>query len=144
MESKIYTSKKPKSKDEAGLLPHYFKKVGITVMLLAFVAAVVVKTLNIQVTAGNKEVFRLLIMNGFILGLLFVAWAKDKIEDEMTVAIRLKAMGWSFIWAVLFVIIKPFVHILFKDPVSDLKSQELVLSMLLVYMLMYYAQKKGR
>jgi hypothetical protein len=62
----------------------------------------------------------------------------------MAVALRLKAMASTFIWAVLYVIIKPFIDIIFKEPVADLKSQELVLSMLFVYMLMYYAQKKIR
>ena len=144
MESKFYNMEKRKKRNEAGLLPNIFKKVGIAVMLLAFVPAVVVKAANIQITPMDKEVFRLLAMNAFILGLLFVAWAKDKVEDELTVAIRLKAMGWSFIWAVLFVIMKPFVDMLFNDPIADLKSQELVLSMLFVYLLMYYVQKKGR
>src|SRR5829696_6109115 len=141
MESKFYNTEKRKKRNEAGLLPNIFKKVGIAVMLLAFVPAVVVKAANIQITPMDKEVFRLLAMNAFILGLLFVAWAKDKVEDELTVAIRLKAMGWSFIWAVLFVIMKPFVDMLFNDPIADLKSQELVLSMLFVYLLMYYVQK---
>ena len=144
MESKFYTMEKRKNSSEIGLLPNIFKKVGIAVMLLAFVPAIVAKAVNIPLTAANKEVFRLLTMNAFILGLLFVAWAKDKVEDELTFAIRLKAMGWAFIWAILFVIIKPFVNMLFNDPVADMKSQELVLSMLIVYLLMYFIQKKGR
>lgn len=144
MESKVYTAKKQKRRNEAGLLPHFFKKVGIAVMLLAFVPAVVVKAVGLQLTPLNKDVFRLLTMNAFILGLLFVAWAKDKVEDELTVAIRFKAMGWSFLWAVLFVIIRPFVDLLFTGAMADLKSQELVFSMLLVYLLLYYVQKKGR
>jgi len=135
---------KQKNKNEAGLLPNYLKRVGIAVMLLAFVPAVIFKTMSIELTPSNKELFKLLSMNAFILGLLFVAWSKDKVEDEMTVAIRLKAMGWSFIMAVLVVIVKPFVDVLFKDPISDFKSQELIVSMLLVYLLMYYVQKKGR
>jgi hypothetical protein len=144
MESRINTMEKRKSKNEAGLLPNYFKRVGIVIMLLALVPLVIVKAMNVELTPANQELFKLLSMNAFILGLLFVAWAKDKVEDEMTIAIRLKAIGWSFIWAVLFVIIKPFVDMLFKDPVSDSKSQELVLSMLFVYLLTYYLQKKGR
>jgi len=144
MESKFYTMEKRKNRNEIGLLPNVFKKVGIAVMLLAFVPAVIAKAVNIPLTGANKELFRLLTMNAFILGLLFIAWAKDKVEDELTFAIRLKAMGWSFIWAILFVIIKPFVNMLFNDPVADMKSQELVLSMLFVYLLMYYMQKKGR
>jgi hypothetical protein len=144
MENKIYTMETRKNRNEVGLLPNHFKKVGLAIMLLAFVPAVIVKVANISIAPAHKEIFRLLTMNAFILGLLFIAWSKDKVEDEMTVAIRLKAMGLSFMWAVLYVIVKPFVDMLFNDPVVDLKSQELVLSMLLGYLLLYYIQKKGR
>lgn len=144
MESKFYTKSQRKQASEVGLLPNKYKKVGIAVMLLAFVPAIVIKVINFPLSPSNKEVVRLFTMNAFILGLLFIAWAKDKVEDELTVQIRLKAMSWAFLWAVLFVVIKPFVDILFRDPVADQKSQELVLSMLLVYLLMYYFQKKGR
>jgi hypothetical protein len=135
---------KLKKQSGIGLLPNYFKRVGIIVMLLALVPAVFVKSLNIEISPASKEIFRLLTMNAFILGLLFIAWAKDKFENEMAVAFRLKAMAATFIWAVLYVIIKPFIDMFFNEPVADLKSQELVLSMLFVYMLMYYAQKKIR
>lgn len=144
MESKFYTEKKRKPGGEAGLLPFYWKKIGFAVMVLAFVPAVIVKALHFDITQVNKELFRLLTMNAFILGLLLIAWAKDRVEDEMTIAIRLKAMGWAFVWAVLLVIIKPLVDLLFRDRIADMKSQELVVSMLFVYLLMYYLQKRAR
>ena len=76
MESKI-------NKKEAALLPKYFKKIGLLLMILAFVPAVVVKSMNIEMVQSQKELFRVLTLNVFILGLLFVTWSKDKIEDEM-------------------------------------------------------------
>ena len=137
MESKI-------NKNEAVLLPKYFKKIGLVVMILAFVPAVVVKSMNIEMVQSQKELFRVFTLNAFILGLLIVAWSKDKVEDEMTVAIRLKAMAWTFSWAVLYVIVKPIVDLLFKDPIQDLTGQQVVMSMLFVYLIMYYIQKIGR
>ncbi len=131
-------------KNEAALLPKYFKKIGLVVMILAFVPAVVVKSMNIEMLQSQKELFRLFTLNAFILGLLFVAWSKDKVEDEMTVAIRMKAMAWTFSWAVLYVIVKPFVDLLFKEPIQNLTGQEVVMSMLFVYLIMYYLQKIGR
>src|SRR6476646_4096201 len=100
MESKIYTKDKRKQRSDVGLLPNQFKKVGIAVMLLAVVPAVIIKVIHLPLTPSNKEVVRLLTMNAFILGLLFIAWAKDRVEDELTVQIRLKAMSWAFLWAV--------------------------------------------
>lgn len=137
MESKI-------NKNEVALLPKYFKKIGLVVMILAFIPAVVVKSMNVEMVQSQKELFRIFTLNAFILGLLFVSWSKDKVEDEMTVAIRLKAMAWTFGWAVLYVIVKPIVDLLFKDPIQDLTGQQVVMSMLFVYLIMYYLQKIGR
>ncbi len=137
MESKI-------NKKEAILLPKYFKKIGLVVMILAFVPAVVVRSMNIEMAHSQKELFRVFTLNAFILGLLFVAWSKDKVEDEMTVAIRLKAMAMTFSWTVLSVIVKPIVDLLFKEPLKDLTGQQVVMSMLFFYLIMYYLQKIGR
>lgn len=143
MERKFYTMKNQKTKNEFGLLPNYFKKIGIVIMLLSVIPAIMIKALHIKLGVTSKEFLKLLTINIFILGLLFIAWSKDKIEDEMTVALRLKSMGFAFIWAIFYVIIAPFVNILVNYP-TDITGQSLVLSMLLVYLFMYYVQKKGR
>jgi hypothetical protein len=144
MESNFYTIEKRKNKIAAGLLPNYFNKIGIMVMVLAFVPAIIARAVNIPLTPTSKEVFRLLSMNAFILGLLFIAWARDKVEDELTIAIRQKSMVMAFLLTVLYVIIKPFIDMLVKSPIADLKGQELVFNMLLVYLSLYFLQKKGR
>jgi hypothetical protein len=128
----------------AGLLPNYFRKAGIAVMVLAFVPILIVRAVNFPLSPASKEAFKLLSMNAFILGLLLIACARDKVEDELTIAIRHKSMIMGFIWGVLYLIIKPLIDMLVKDPITDLKGQELVLSMLLVFLLMYFVQKKGR
>ena len=137
MESKI-------NKKQAVLLPKYFKIIGLVVMILAFVIAVVVKAMNIEMLQSQKELFRVFTLNAFIVGLLFVAWSRDKVEDEMTIAIRLKSMAFTFSWAVFYVIVKPIVDLLFKDPIQDLTGQQVVMSMLFVYLIIYYVQKIGR
>lgn len=131
-------------RNEQGLLPVYFKKIGLVVMVLALVPAIIVKSMNVELMQAQKELLRVFTMNAFILGLLFVAWSKDKIEDEMTVAIRLKSMAWTFGWAVLYVIISPLTDLLFKGPIGDLTGQQVVMSMLFLYLIMYYLQKLGR
>ena len=132
------------NKKEAVLLPKYFKKIGLIVMILAFVPTVVVKSMNVEMVQIQKELFRIFTLNAFILGLLFVAWSKDKVEDEMTVAIRLKAVAMTFGWTVLSVIVKPIVDLLFKEPLKDLTGQDVVMDMLFVYLIVYYLQKIGR
>ena len=143
MESKEYMSSHSK-KNKTGLLPHYFKRIGIVVMILAFVPAISFKAMGLELMQAQKALFKLMTMNGFILGLLFMAWAKDKVEDEMTIALRLKSMGFAFLWAVLFVVLKPLTDLLFKSSSAESTAQGLVVSMLLVYLFLYSLQKKGR
>jgi hypothetical protein len=124
----------------AGIHKH-FKKMGIGIILLAILTGLSIKLLHIELMPTQKAFFKVFVMNGFILGLLFVALAKEKVEDEMIAQMRLKAMSQTFIWAVLYVVIRPFMDLVFRDPVQDLMGQELVLAMLLGYLLNYYIQK---
>jgi uncharacterized membrane protein YvlD (DUF360 family) len=142
VDGKFYIMEK-RTKIAAGLLPNYFRKAGIAVIVLAFVPLVIARAANITLSPSGNEVFRLLSMNAFILGLLFIAWARDKVEDELTIAIQ-HSMLVAFIWGVLNVIVKPFIDMLVKDPVTDLKAQELISSMLLIYLVLYFVQKKTR
>lgn len=125
------------------MLPFYWKKIGLGVMVLAFVPAAIVKMLHVDILPANKELFRLFTMNAFILGLLLVAMAKERVENERMMALRRKAMAGALVTAVLLVLIKPLVDLLFKEPVGDMKSQEFVVGMLFAYLLLYYLQKKG-
>jgi hypothetical protein len=137
MESKRY-------KNKIVLLPTYFKIIGIVVMILAFVPAVIVMLMNIEIIQSQKELFKVMTLNVLILGLFFIVMAKDKVEDEMTFVIRLKAMAWTFSWAVLYVIVKSLVDLFLKDLPQDLSGQQVVLTMLFVYLIMYYVKKRGR
>ena len=70
-----------------------------------------------------------------------MALAKEKVEDEMIAQMRSKAMSQTFIWAVLYVILTPFVDLIFKDPIQNLTGQQVVIAMLFGYLLNYYSQK---
>lgn len=144
MKGKLVIMEIKMNKIEATLFPKYFKKIGLGLMILAFVPAVIVKSMNIEMVQSQKELFRVLTLNAFILGLLFVAWSKDKIELEMTVAIRLKAIAWTFNWVVLCIIVKPFIDLVFNDSIQDATGQQVVMMMLMSYLAMYYLQKNGR
>lgn len=131
-------------KNQPVLFPVYFKKIGLVVMILAIVPAIVIKSINVEMTQTQKELFRVFTLNAFILGLSFVACSKDKVEDEMTVHIRLKAISLTFSLSVLYIIISPFIDLLFKNPISNQNDQQVIMSMLFLYLIMYYLQKLGR
>jgi hypothetical protein len=114
---------------------------GIGIILIALLTGLSIKLMHIEIMPTHKAFFKVFTLNGFILGLLFVALAKEKVEDEMIAQMRSKAMSQTFIWAVLYVILTPFVDLIFKDPIQNLTGQQVVIAMLFGYLLNYYSQK---
>ncbi len=143
MESKAYI-KAPTKKNRTGLLPHRFKMAGALLMVLAFVPPAVIGLTDTDLPAGRLELLKLLSRNTFLLGLLFIAWARDRVEDEMTLALRFKSLGMAFYCAVLYVILNPVTVALLGEPIVDVKAHEVIGSMLFFYLILYYVQKKGR
>jgi len=129
------------SKNKGAGIHKHFKKMGIGIIAMALLTGLTIKLLHIEMMPTQKVFFKVFSMNGFILGLLFVALAKEKIEDEMIAQMRLKAMSQTFITAVLYVIVRPFMDLVFRDPIQDVTAQFLVIFMLLGYLLNFHSQK---
>lgn len=144
MERKIDILKMPVRHNQTGLLPNKFKKLGWVVVLLAILFALCTGAGIVPLEASVKESMRHVLLNVLILGMLLIAWAKDSVEDELTLLIRFRVLGSAFIWAVLLVIIKPFIDMLFQDSISEMGGQQLVLSMLFYYLMVYNIQKRNR
>ena len=126
-----------------GLLPHSFKKIGIILLITSVVMQGAILLFHLQ-TASYKEWMQLSLKTIFVFGLLFVAWSEDKEEDEMTIVLRLKAISFSFLATVFFVLFKPFADILFDQKGDVVSGTEVAIIMLLGYLLMYHLKKSGR
>lgn len=144
MENNLVNTKSKIKKKPAVLLPNYFKKIGFIVIFLAFIPAISKKMLDIEILIAQKEVLKVFTLNVLILGFFFVAWSRDKLEDEMTVALRLRSVAFAFAFAVSSVILSPVVDLLFKDPIQESTGQSVVMGMLIMYLIVYYLQKIGR
>lgn len=129
------------NKKQLILLPTYFKWVGLATMALSVIANIVLKQ-GKQELVDLSEVYRTLTLNGFILGIFFLALSKDKVEDEMTMSFRLRSMSFSFIGAIIMVVVRPVIDILSGDTISMMSSQSVVMSMLIVYVASYYLNKR--
>lgn len=130
-----------RNKKQVILFPTYFKWIGLGTMVLSIIANVVLKQ-GKQELVDLNDVYRTLTLNGFILGVFFLALSKDKVEDEMTMSFRLRSMAFSFIWAVVMVVVRPVIDIVSGDTVSMMSSQSVILSMLIVYVVSYYLNKR--
>jgi hypothetical protein len=144
MESKIDNSHKKYSNTFIPLLPTYFKKIGLSLLILTFLPAIIVKVKSIEMVEAQLETMKYLSINLFILGMLLIAWAKNKVEDEITIALRIKSMVFAFIFAAFSVVLKPLSDLLLGTPIADMKGQNIVFSMLVVYFVTYFFHKKGR
>jgi len=128
------------SKYGRGLFPTYFKIVGLIVIVLGFVAMFVLKPI---VTPEQKPLAKTITINIVILGLFFIAWSRDKIEDEMSVHLRFHAMALSFIFGVMFSFADPIINLITGSDDFDLPGQQLVMTMLLFFIFTYAIKKRS-
>lgn len=126
------------------LLPNYFKKIGIGLCLIAII---VLKLLPVYlkelVWFENYHDFILTVgLDIFIIGLLVFAFAKDKIEDELTLLIRLQSIAYAFTFIVLFVVIKPVFTFIHRGQISEVDGRFIITLMLVIYISTFMLRKK--
>ena len=125
-------------------MPAYFKIIGLVLIVLAILSPIAIKTLNLAIVPAQKEVYKVFSLNILILGLFFVAWSKDKVENELTHAKRFRALVATIWFSIILLLIHPFIDILFKDPIQELSGQQVVINQLLFFLVMYYIFKPKR
>jgi hypothetical protein len=131
-----------KIQQDLKLLPTNFKKVAFGIMLIS--ALLVVLSIS-KLLPIDKEIIKTVAKSGFLISLLLLVITRNKIEDELTLRIRLKAFAASFIYGVGIVIIEPFINLLFGGSFLTEKGvTELLISMFLFYFIMIFIMKKNR
>ncbi len=126
------------------LLSVKFKKIGIGVIVLSILPGLIIKSMHIVLMQSQRELFKSLSYSGFLIGLLFIVLSRDKEEDELTIYLRLTAMLDMFVFAVIYVIIKPLIVLMFQTTFIDITGQQLVTLMLIGYLISYYLKRYNR
>ncbi len=144
MTTKVYNMNKPKNELNLRLLPNKYKLWGAIIAATAILPAIIVHQAGIHLSPTGKELLKATTFGIFIIGLSLIAWAKDKVEDELTFLIRIKSMAYTFIGAIFYAAFMPFANALVGNGVIEMSSYQLAFTMLLVYLLMYYRQKRRR
>ncbi len=121
------------------LLPNYFKTVGVALIIISICASVIAKLYVTDLTIYQKVIFKNVGIGLIILGLFFVAWAKNKVEDEMSFQIRLQSASNAFSFAIFYTILMPFSSLVLNDG-ELLSGQELVMSMLVLHLITTFFQ----
>ena len=131
-----------KDEQDLRLLPVHFKKVafGIIILSVLFIVLTISKVIPV-----DKDIVKTISKTGFLVALLLLALTKNKIEDELTSLIRLKAFASSFVLGVTIVVAEPFFSLLFGEAfVSDKGVTELLTTMFLIYFMRFYTLLKQR
>ncbi len=85
-------------------LPNVFKKIGLGMFLVAFIAIIII---GIPKEFNNLE---LIAKNILLVGLLLISISKEKIEDELVKDLRMQSYSIAFIIAVIYSMVLPFVN----------------------------------
>jgi Mn2+/Fe2+ NRAMP family transporter len=127
-------------------LPTSFKWFGVLLLVLAFVLFFVRKQFPEQ-----AELIRSIGRTIFIIGLLCISLARDKEEDEMTVALRAQSYAIAFILGALYAIIMPYIEFGVSNIVTDetqaykeLGDFQLLSFMFLIQIGFYHTLKRYR
>ncbi len=126
------------------LLSVKFKKIGIGVIVLSILPGLIIKSMHIVLMQSQRELFKSLSYSGFLMGLIIIVLSRDKEEDELTIYLRLTAMLDMFVFAVIYVIIKPLIVLMFQTTFIDIAGQQLVTLMLIGYLISYYLKRYNR
>jgi hypothetical protein len=128
-------------------LPHRFMTIGITVVLLSIVMMFV----RAFVIEGDKQWLKLLLQKIVVVGMLIMSLSKDKIEDEMTVSLRVQSYAIAFVVGVIYALVMPYVEFGVSNAVhsggevfKDLGDFQVLLFMLMIQLMFYHNLKRYR
>ncbi|MDJ0645857.1 MAG: hypothetical protein QNJ57_07750 [Flavobacteriaceae bacterium] len=122
-------------------LPHKFKKIGWSIVLMSFL-------LMIAKIFFNEPLWVKTVLNNiFLLGLLMVSISKEKVEDELIVSLRAQSYRLAFTIGVLYAIIQPLIEyfvdtLLQKEPSLGFSYFQVLIFMLFIQLAFFESLKK--
>ncbi len=126
-------------------LPNRFKRIGLIICILAFLLM-----LGRKFAEGPLWI-KPLLSNIFIIGLLMVSLAKEKIEDELIVNLRSQSYRLGFTFGVLYaILVIPLINYVVDMLVSGAEEAtfeanvfEVLITMLAIQLLFFHKFKKA-
>jgi len=128
------------------LLPYRVKGIGTSMVFLTIIALIVGK-----VFFADYHTLRLIIKNLLLVSLLLVSISRDKVEDELTLVLRLQSYAFAFIAGVVYAMVQPFANLLVESVISsemaslaELDVKQVLFFMLLVQLFYFNFTKRMR
>jgi hypothetical protein len=124
------------------LLPRSVKLVALALLPATMLIFFIIDKLQLG-HLGSEMVFTTL-KSVLLISALFFITSKDKIENEVTMRLRLQAMAGAFCFGILLFSIQPFTNLAFEGSFSfssDFGIFQLFFTMILFYLTIFYYSK---
>lgn len=138
---KLKTNTMNKIQKDLLLLPFFVKKIALTILS----ASILLMALSIsKIIIFDKELIKTITDCGFLISFLLLAVTKNKIEDELTLRIRLKAFAATFIYGVVKVILELLISLVSDGSLSSGDgASQLLIGMFIFYFIMMFIMKRN-
>ncbi|SDS13055.1 hypothetical protein SAMN04515667_1479 [Formosa sp. Hel1_31_208] len=128
-------------------LPHSFYKLGMIIVG----ASIVMMFVRAFALEGDYDILKEVLKKVLLIGMLLMSIAKDKVEDELIVKLRLQSYTYAFVTGVIYALVMPYVDFGVSNIVhgggevyKDLGDFQVLIFMLLVQLLCFTALKRSR
>jgi hypothetical protein len=119
------------------LLPNYFKKVGLSLIIITIISIVITKVFHLD-DMFNKKILGTIFLDLLIIFCCLIIFSRDKIEDEMTILIRLKHFAGTFAGMVTMVILRNIMDIATVENPKNYSATEIILFMCYLHVTFHY------
>lgn len=128
------------------MLPHSYKNIGVAILAFSFFTII-----GLKFFMEELGMYRTILKQGMLVGLLIIVISKEEIEDEMIVNLRSKSFSLAFICGVIYTLIQPYINwgvaavIAPEKAVFEEFGAFIILwFMLCIHLLFFYVFKKSR
>lgn len=131
----------PKNQFWLGLLPNYFKKIGLVISIAAIITQISLVYISQNEPYSQKEIIKTICSSFFTVGLFFFAFSKEKFEDEMNYFIRMRSMALTLLIVIITGILSPILYLVFNEVPTIRETQRFAVTVILQYITTFYIQK---
>lgn len=131
----------PKNQFWLGLLPNYFKKIGLVISIAAIITQISLVYISQNEPYSQKEIIKTMCSSLFTVGLFFFAFSKEKFEDEMNYFIRMRSMALTLLIVIITGILSPILYLVFNEVPTIRETQRFAVTVILQYITTFYIQK---
>lgn len=124
------------------LLPSYFKIIGLGLVIGSTILGISNKYFHFITV--QKEILKPVLLDVWIIALSFIAFAKDKVEDELTMLLRMKAIIAGVVFGLTFVVASDTFSLIIQEPMEKMTAYGIIIQILIMNIIYYNSFKLFR